>query len=77
MRCTQYGMGAQVRVKVKVLKLRFQRETEVSQQEEKLPHDQEELMLKLESVRKQSPFRDLAGGEGSVAPGEAEVIVVV
>lgn len=69
-------MGAQVRVKVKVLKLRFQRETEVSQQEEELPHDQEELMLEFGSVREQSPFRDLAGGEGGVAPGEAEVVVV-
>ena len=69
-------MGAQVRVKVKVLKLRFQRETEVSQQEEELPHDQEELMLEFGSVREQSPFRDLAWGEGGVAPGEAEVVVV-
>lgn len=53
-------MGAQVRVKVKVLKLRFQREIEVRQQEEKLPHDQEELMLEFGSGREQSPSRDLA-----------------
>ena len=55
-------MGAQVRVKVKVLKLRFQREIEVSQQE-KLPRDQEELMLEFGSGGEQSPSRDLAGGK--------------
>lgn len=33
-------------------------------------------MLEFESGREQSPSRDLAGGEGGIVPGEAEVIVV-